>query len=97
MSASVSDAARISSGVPSVEPPSELIITVRSRGKSRVKQRCTARTTSTTVAALFNVGSPTRTSTCPTAISWRRNASESVLWYSTSGGCLVYSQRSRNQ
>jgi hypothetical protein len=36
-SSSVNEAPRISSGVPSVDPPSELINTVRSLGKSRVK------------------------------------------------------------
>ena len=78
MSASVNEAARISSGVPSVEPPSELIMTVRRRGKSRVKHTLTARTTSAIVAALFKVGSPTRMSTWPTAISCRRSASETM-------------------
>ena len=59
-------------------------MTVRRRGKSRVKHTCTARTTSTIVAALFKVGSPTRMSTWPTAISCRSNASERVLSCSTS-------------
>jgi hypothetical protein len=54
-------------------------MTVRRRGKSRVKDMCTARTTSLIVAALFSVASPTRMSTCPTAISWRSNPSESAL------------------
>ena len=58
MSASVNEASRISSGVPSVEPPSELIMTVRRRGKSRVKHTWTARTTSTIVAALFKRRQP---------------------------------------
>ena len=80
---SANDAERISSGVPSVEPPSELIMTVRKRGKSRVKLRWTARTTFAIVAALFRVGRPTRMSTCPTAINCRSNSSDSALCCST--------------
>src|SRR5688572_27996881 len=83
MSAAMNDASRIRSGVPSVEPPSELINTVRRRGKWRVKDSCTARTTVTTVEALFKVGSPTRMSTWPTAISCRSSPSDRVLSLST--------------
>src|SRR5262249_28220834 len=83
MSVSVSEAERTRSCVPSVEPPSELRMTVRSREKSRANDTWTARTTSTIVAALFNVGRTTRTSTWPTAISCDSSASESELSCST--------------
>jgi hypothetical protein len=57
-SASVNEAARTSSGVPSVEPPSTLITTVRRRGKSRVKHTWTARTTSIVAALPAWAGRP---------------------------------------
>ena len=55
-------------GVPSLDPPSELMRTVRSRGKYRENAWCTALTTGRIVAALLSVGTPTSTSTWPTAI-----------------------------
>jgi hypothetical protein len=95
MSASLAVASRIRSGVPSVEPPSELIITVRSRGKSREKHTLMARTMSATVAALLSVGRPTSTSTWPTAINCRSSVSESAVVDSTA--TATQSHRNRNQ
>src|SRR5579884_2278740 len=64
------------SGVPSVDPPSGLIRTQRSRWKYLVRPTWMARTTRSMVSRLLNVGTPTRISTSPTAVSCRSSSSE---------------------
>src|ERR1700732_835925 len=63
------------SGVPSRDPPSALMIAARSRGKSRRMPAWIDWTMGPTVLALLCVGRPTRMSTSPTLISWRRKSS----------------------
>ena len=67
------------SGVPSLDPPSGLIRAVRSRGKYFTSPTCTAFSTCSMVPRLLRVGTPTRISTSPTAVSWRMNSSERKL------------------
>ena len=76
------------SGVPSVEPPSTFTSAVRSRASSRLKATWAARTTGPTLSEWLRVGSPTRTSTWPTAIR---------LGQQLVGEDRAHSQRSLNQ
>ena len=79
VSPSTMEASLTMSGVLSVDPPSTLRSTVRSRASSRLKATWAARTTGPTLSEWLRVGSPTRTSTWPTAMSWDSSSSERIV------------------